>query len=135
MEIRLGYLICIVLLVSCTKHDVFLVRDAHSYSVEKFQIDEARGCRRSDINLNQARAQEFFSRARQVEYREIHDRYDIAPCSAYGSLSYKGNACRWNINAGGTGWIACSKDPERVDYYFACDNCDDLLTYQEQRGR
>jgi len=124
-----------VLLAACSSADTFEMKNAQSFAVEKYSLDEQRGCRRSDVNVNDARAGEFFKRARQVEYREIHDNYDIAPCSASGTLVYKGKKCRWNINAGGTGWISCANNPEKVEHHFACDNCNDLLTYGSSKSQ
>lgn len=135
MEIKLLLLTFCVLLVACASADTFEIKDAQSFTVEKYVLDEKRGCRRSDININDARAVEFFRRARQVEYREIHDYYDIAPCSVLGTLMYKGKKCRWSINAGGTGWINCTDDPEKLEHNFACDNCDDLLTYENSKSQ
>jgi len=135
MEMKLPLLVFTAFLASCASAEMFEVNNARSFTVEKYLLDEQRGCRRSDINVNGARAEEFFKRARRVEYREIHDNYDIAPCSASGTLVYSGKKCRWNINAGGTGWISCSDDPESVEHHFACDNCDDLLTYGSSKSQ
>jgi hypothetical protein len=131
MEMRAAILLAGILLVSCVNANSVETGDAHSFRVEKYELDEEHGCRRNDINVNADRAKEFFRRSREVEHRVIHDSYDIAPCSVYGVVTYKGKACRWNVNAGGTGWISCGEGTSAKIHYFACDNCDDLLNYKD----
>lgn len=133
MEIRKSPLVFCVFLAACTSTNSINIKEARSFTVEKYSLDESRGCRRSDVNVNNARAEEFFHRAKQVEYRVIHDFYDIAPCSASGIVTYKGKKCNWNINAGGTGWINCSDNPDSSGHNFACDSCDELLTYKDTK--
>ena len=133
MEMKATILLAGVLLDSCVNASSVEKGDAHSFRVKKYQLDEERGCRRSDINVNADRAREFFRRSREVEHRVIHDFYDIAPCSVYGVVMYKGKECRWNINAGGTGWISCGEGPSAQIHHFVCDNCDDLLTFKDAK--
>lgn len=131
MGIRKSSLFFCLFLTACASKNSINVKEAHSFTVEKYSLDESRGCRRSDINVNNARAEKFFRRAKQVEYRVIHDSYDIAPCSVSGSVTYNGKKCNWSINAGGTGWINCLDSPDSSGHNFACDNCDDLLTHKD----
>ena len=91
--------------------------------VDDFQSGEPELCRQSDIPLNHARARDFFRRARQVDYKVIHDHYDVFPCWVEGTLKYGLNVCKWEIRVGATADIKCDEKTQ----YFVCDDCDDLF--------
>jgi hypothetical protein len=91
--------------------------------VEDFKSAEPQSCRPSDVPLDHARARDFFQRARKVDYRVIHDHYDVAPCYVEGTLKYRNQACEWRIRAGATAHIRCGKETQ----YFVCDKCEDLF--------
>lgn len=71
--------------------------------VADFESDDMQSCRPSDVPLNHAQAHDFFRRARQVDYKVIHDHYDVAPCYIEGTLKSRTNTCEWKIRAGATG--------------------------------
>ena len=91
--------------------------------IEGFQPDDIQSCRSPYVPLGHARARDFFRRARQVDYKVIHDHYDVAPCYTEGTLKYFNNTCKWEIRAGVTGDIKCEGNTQ----YFVCDDCGDLF--------
>ncbi|SCX48042.1 hypothetical protein [Variovorax sp. EL159] len=88
-----------------------------------FHSDEPANCRTSDVPQSHGKAQEFFSRARQVDYKTLHDNYELAPCYVEGTLNRQGKSCDWQIRAGATGSVQCGEQK----LYFACDSCNDLF--------
>ncbi|MET3494584.1 hypothetical protein [Variovorax boronicumulans] len=89
-----------------------------------FRSDQpAAACRPSDVPQNHGKAREFFSRARQVDYKTLHDNYEQAPCFVEGTLKKDGKSCDWQIRAGATGAVQCGEQK----LYFACDTCGDLF--------
>ena len=88
-----------------------------------FRSDDMKHCRPADVDLSHSQAKEFFTRAKHVDRRTLHDHYNYAPCYIEGTLKYKSKSCSWEIRAGATGSIACGK----VTEYFACDTCADLF--------
>jgi hypothetical protein len=91
--------------------------------VADFHSDAPTSCRPSDVPLNHAQARAFFSRARQVDYKTLHDHYEIAPCNIEGTMRRNGEACDWKIRPGASGSIRCGSRK----LYFACDTCADLF--------
>lgn len=92
--------------------------------VADFATDEPEECTSRDIDFSHAQARDFFRRARQVEYRVIHDHYPVAPCYMVGVVQYRGQACDWKIRPGGTASIRCGDETR----HFVCDDCEDLLS-------
>jgi hypothetical protein len=122
MEIKYTIIILAVCASSCTtKLDI--TRDIQELYVDDFHSDEIYLCKTSDVELSHSQAREFFSRAREVNYKTIHDHYEIAPCYISGPVKYKNQPCSWKIRPGNTGSITCG---EKVKY-FVCDNCNNLL--------
>ena len=111
-----------VILTSCTTQ-IFFPNEISDLYVEDFASNDIESCRPSDVDLSHREAKEYFLRARQVEYRTIHDHYDYAPCHIEGTLKYRSNTCQWEIRAGATGYIKCEDDTK----YFVCDICEDLF--------
>lgn len=97
-----------------------LIRDLY---VDDFSSDDPANCTTSDVELTHQQALLFFKRARLVEYRIIHQHYELGPCYIEGPLTYNDEPCEWQIRAGATGSINCN---DKV-WYFVCDNCDDLF--------
>lgn len=91
--------------------------------VADFGSEDISSCRPSDVDLGHHEAREFFVRARQVEYKIIHDHYNYAPCYIEGTLKYQSRICEWEIRAGATGSIKCGDET----MHFACDTCEDLF--------
>lgn len=91
--------------------------------VADFRSDQPATCRPTDVPQNHAKAREFFSRAKQVDYKTLHDNYEQAPCFVEGTLKQRGKSCDWQIRAGATGAVQCGE--QRL--YFACDTCNDLF--------
>ena len=92
--------------------------------VADFGSEDIKHCRPSDVDLSNNEAKIFFLRAKQVEYKVIHDHYNYAPCYIEGTLKYQSMICDWEIRAGATGHIKCG---ENITHYV-CDVCDDLFT-------
>ena len=91
--------------------------------VADFKSDQPATCRPSDVPRSHGKAREFFSRARQVDYKTLQDHYELAPCFSEGTLKRSGKSCDWQIRAGATGSVQCGEQK----LYFACDTCDDLF--------
>lgn len=91
--------------------------------VADFRSDAPASCRSSDVPLNHAQAAQFFRQAKAVDYRTLHDHYDIAPCHIEGTLKQGGQSCTWKIRAGATGSIQCAGQTQ----HFACDTCGELF--------
>lgn len=108
-----------MLVASCATRDAAFT----NVYVADFHSDEPASCRTSDVPQNHGTAREFFSRARQVDYKTLHDNYELAPCYVEGTLSRQGKSCDWQIRAGATGSVQCGEQK----LYFACDSCDDLF--------
>ncbi|MBB3637037.1 hypothetical protein [Variovorax atrisoli] len=123
MEVRLralGLAVGTMLLASCatTRDPAF-----SNIYVADFHSDSPATCRSSDVPRNHGQAREFFSKAREVDYKTLHDNYELAPCYAEGTLLRHGKSCDWQIRAGATGSVQCGEQK----MYFACDDCGDLL--------
>ncbi len=120
MEIvfKLVYLPVILLLISCAPS-----QKISSVYVEDFQTEDINVCKPSDVDLNNYEAEQFFSRSKKVEYKIIHDHYNVAPCHVEGLLTLNGNICEWKIQASFIGSIKCS---DKVSHYV-CDSCEDLF--------
>ncbi|MFP5349746.1 MAG: hypothetical protein ACLGHO_07870 [Gammaproteobacteria bacterium] len=125
MEIRRPAAVCLAsvfVLASCAT-SAFDTRAITDVYVADFHSDDMQQCRPADVDLSHSQAKEFFTHARRVDRRTLHDYYNYAPCYIEGTLKYKQNSCNWEIRAGATGHIACGN----VTEYFACDTCDDLF--------
>jgi hypothetical protein len=123
MEVRarvVALLAGAVLVASCAT-----TRDAafSNIYVADFHSDAPASCHASDVPRSHGKAQEFFSRAKEVDYKTLHDHYEQAPCYAEGTLTRQGRSCDWRIRAGGTGSVQCGEQ----NLYFACDTCDGLF--------
>jgi len=126
MEVKIKHLIilAIAFLTSCATQGFHQHQITDVY-VEDFGSDDIESCRPSDVDLSNYKAKEYFLRARQVEYRVIHDHYNYAPCYIEGTLKNGSIICDWEIRAGATGHIKCGGDIK----YFVCDTCDDLFSH------
>jgi hypothetical protein len=126
MEVKMKFsiILAIAVLASCATQD-FYQREITDVYVEDFGSDDIESCRPSDVDLSHHEAKEYFLRARQVEYRVIHDHYDFAPCYIEGTLKYRSSLCEWEIRAGATGHIKCGGETK----YFVCDTCEDLFSH------
>lgn len=123
MEIKYLFPILMFFLISCASSamDSRQIKDLY---VDNFHSEDIKSCVTSDIDLNHAKAREFFIKARVVTYKIIHDHYEIAPCYIEGPLKYKGKSCSWRIRPGSTGSISCSDET----WHFVCDECGYLFT-------
>ena len=121
MEIvfKLVYLSVILLLVSCAP-----LKKYSSVYVEDFLTEDIKVCKPSDVDLNNYESEQFFLRSREVEYKIVHDHYNVAPCYLEGVLTINGKVCEWKIQASSVGSIKCS---DEVNYYV-CDSCEDLFS-------
>lgn len=115
-------MLCELLLISCSSH-IMNTKLINNLYVDDFSSDDPANCTTSDVDLTHLQSLQFFNRARVVQYRILHQHYELAPCYIEGSLIYKKEPCRWEIRAGATGSINCN---DKV-WYFVCDNCDDLF--------
>lgn len=107
------------LVASCATRDAAF----SNVYVADFHSTEPASCRASDVPRSHGKAQAFFSRAKEVDYKTLHDNYELAPCYAEGTLTRQGRSCDWQIRAGATGSVQCGEQK----LYFACDTCDDLF--------
>lgn len=125
MEVKARFLIilAVAFLISCAPQDGFNQHEITDVYVEDFGSDDIKSCRPSDVDLSHHEAKEYFLRARQVEYRVIHEHYNYAPCYIEGTLKYGSSICEWEIRAGATGHIKCKGETK----YFVCDTCEDLF--------
>ena len=120
-------LVCLCLSTTlCARPRPFSPGRLRDVYVKDFHSDEPEACMAMDVDLNHAQALAFFKRARVMDYKTLVDNYPIAPCYITGTLKYRGVLCEWKIHAGATGSI---KSP-RYEWYFACDNCDDLFMHE-----
>lgn len=103
--------------------------DIRELNIARFGSDNIETCSSADVDIDVHEAREFFSRAKQVDIRVIHDQYNYAPCYIEGSLKYNGEDCDWQIRAGTTGHIRCYKKVK----YFVCDTCDDLFESKKKK--
>lgn len=115
-------ILCELLLISCSSN-VMNTKLITNLYVDDFSSDDPANCTTSDVDLTHLQSLQFFKRARVVEYRILHQHYELAPCYIEGPLTYKKEPCKWEIRAGATGLIKCN---DKV-WYFVCDNCDDLF--------
>ena len=124
MEIKyvIFYFVSATALVSCTTmaFDVHKITEVY---VADFNSEAIQSCRPSDVDLSHSQARDFFIRAKRVDKKTLHDHYNHAPCYIEGTLKYSSKPCGWEIRAGATGQVTCSK----VTEYFACDSCNDLF--------
>jgi hypothetical protein len=116
------FVLCLIFLTSCSSNAINtkLIKDLY---VDDFSSDDSANCTTFDVDLTHLQALLFFKRARAVEYKILHRHYELAPCYIEGPLTYEQEACYWEIQAGATGSIKCNDR----EWYFVCDNCDDLF--------
>lgn len=112
----------IIFLTSCATNTDSIDSLSNVY-VADFHSDDINSCRPSDVDLSHKQALEFFQRSKQVEYKIIHDHYDLAPCYIEGTLRKNDESCDWQIRAGATGEIKCG---DKVEVYV-CEDCDALF--------
>ncbi|WP_444930279.1 hypothetical protein ACJJIF_21455 [Microbulbifer sp. SSSA002] len=105
-------------MMSCTP--IEKVSDVY---VEDFQTDLIDSCKPSDVDLNNSEVEQFFKKSRKVEYKIIHDHYNVAPCYLEGVLTFYGLACDWKLQPSAIGSIKCNNE---VNYYV-CDTCEELF--------
>ena len=125
MEMRRSAAPCLasaLTLVSCATSG-FDTRAITDVYVADFHSDDIKHFRPTDVDLTHRQAKEFFTRAKRVDRRTLHDHYNYAPCYIEGTLKYKKEPCNWEIRAGATGSIACGNATE----YFDCVTCGDLF--------
>lgn len=91
--------------------------------VADFRSEQPAACRPTDVPQNHGQARDYFARARQVDYKTLHDHYDLAPCFVEGTLKQSGKSCDFQIRAGATAAVQCGGQK----LYFACDTCGDLF--------
>lgn len=78
-----------------------------------------------EFNLTPEQAEEFFSRATELDARRLHDQFDILPCWVRGQLRSGQGESQWEIRAGGTARIVSENGTAVL---LGCDECDDLLS-------
>ncbi len=110
-----------ITLVSCTTSTMDSSNIEELY-IDDFHSDDIQSCKTSDVELSHSQAREFFDKAKEVDYRIIHDHYEVAPCYIAGPLKYRDIYCSWKIMPGSTGSISCGNKT----WYFVCDDCDYL---------
>ncbi len=130
MEVRMVTILCCGLLCACHPSDRFDVRKTDIFYVKDYNVSAEKDCRTEDVNLNNTRAKQFFTRARAIDYETMNANYPVAPCDVVGTVSYDKHACDWEVSAAGTAWVACDEKREQR-WYFACDDCSDLLTHAD----
>lgn len=116
------FFVCSIALASCATM-AFDVHGITEVYVADFNSEDMESCRPSDVDLSHSQAKEFFTRAKPVDSKILHNHYNQAPCYIEGTLKYKSKPCDWQIRAGATGHITCGN----VTQYFACDSCNDLF--------
>jgi hypothetical protein len=114
-------IICL-LLASCTYFQGSNQEISEVY-VKDFQTEDMDSCKPSDVDLNNNEAKIFFLKSRKVDYKVIHDNYNVAPCFIEGVLKSSGRICNWKIQASSIGNMECNGDVT----YFVCDQCEDLF--------
>ena len=124
VKMKLSIILAIAFLASCATQG-FYQHEITDVYVEDFGSDDIESCRPSDVDLSHHEAKEYFLRARQVEYRVIHDHYNYAPCYIEGTLKYRSSICEWEIRAGATSHIKCGGETK----YFVCDTCENLFSH------
>lgn len=113
-----------LLLLGCSSaQQNIAVQQITALYVADFVSDEPLQCRPTDVDLSNVDALQFFQLAQQVDYKTLHDHYNIAPCGIEGTLKYRQQSCNWQIKAGATGHIQCGEER----HYFACDKCELLF--------
>lgn len=122
MEIKYTIIIFAVCASSCTTTSD-ISGDIQELYVDDFHSDNIDICKTSDVELSHSQAREFFSKAREVNYKTIHDHYEIAPCYIAGPVKYNNQQCSWKIRPGSTGSITCAENVK----YFVCDDCNNLF--------
>lgn len=129
MEIAYKYipLLMFIFTVSCAQRNEADIFISQVY-VEDFQTENMNDCKPSDVDLSNDEAEQFFLRSKKVEYKIIHDHYNVAPCYLEGILKVKNKSCDWKIQASAVGSITCGGE---LDYYV-CDSCDDLFGWAEK---
>ena len=80
-------------------------------------------CKPADVDLNNSEAAAFFVRSKIVDYKIVHDHYNVAPCHIEGVLTLGKQICEWKIQASAIGTVTCKGT---VNYYV-CDSCEDLF--------
>lgn len=118
MEIKSTILFFVFIISACTSSTTVSDKIQELY-VDDFFSNDIHSCKTSDVELSHAQAREFFNNARKVDYKTIHDHYEIAPCYIAGPLKYQGKQCSWKIRPGSTGSITCG---DKI-IYFVCDDC------------
>lgn len=97
--------------------------------VKDFESTDPASCKKADVDPTHSDVRRYFHRAKALDEKTLNDNYPVAPCYSMGVLKYKGEWCDWTISAASTGSIACGKHK----WFFACDDCDELLVKQSSR--
>lgn len=124
MEIahKLVKLLACLFIASCAPNQKMEHSISHVY-IEDFQTENMNECKPSDVDLNNEEAKQFFLRSTKVEYKTVHDHYNVAPCYIEGTLKTNNNICDWKIQASAIGSISC----RGLVNYYVCDSCEDLF--------
>lgn len=123
MEIKSTILVFTFFMISCAPSSAKPEKIQDLY-VDDFHSDDIHSCKTSDVELSHSQAREFFNKAREVDYKIIHDHYELAPCYIEGPVRYQDKQCSWKIRPGGTGSITCGDKT----MYFVCDDCEYLFS-------
>lgn len=120
MEIvfKLVYVPVLLFLVSCSS-----LKTYSNVYVEDFHTEDIHVCQPSDVDLDHYESEQFFLKSRKVEYKTIHDHYNVAPCYLEGVLTFEGKVCDWQIQPSSIGSINCSGEVS----YYVCDSCEELF--------
>lgn len=100
----------------------FLQRD-YKISVRDFGSEKA-GSFCEDFRLNDGQARLFFSRAKVVSAKELHDEYDWLPCYVKGSIISAGQEYEWEIRPVGIGKLV---DKSGNVWWLGCKDCDEIF--------
>jgi hypothetical protein len=82
-----------------------------------------------DFDMTPAQVSAFFGRAKPVDARALHDRFDHLPCYIRGTAVWQNQPATWEIRAGGTGTVIVKTGAALL---YGCSRCSDLFG-QEKR--
>ncbi|MBL8024832.1 MAG: hypothetical protein JNL74_00390 [Fibrobacteres bacterium] len=78
----------------------------------------------ADFILTSTQVEWFFSRAKILDARLLHDKFDILPCWVRGTGKSVQGTWNWEIRAGGTARKVFENGTIEL---LGCDNCDAVL--------
>jgi hypothetical protein len=79
-------------------------------------------CKGFDMTPTQVAS--FFGRAKVLDARAMHDKFDHLPCYVRGTALWRGMPAKWEIRAGGTATLIPQKGKAKQ---YGCLRCDDLF--------